>query len=176
MHAPRGAQARWPNCSRCRPPRTTSRCRRLSKPWSAHGDTRRGKLVFEQAGTCANCHKVTAPARRSVPTFRRSARTRPRSPFRVGPLPHAGISHNYETYVVETKTGTTANGVLVSQTPEQVTLKGADALVRTFKRSDLDLFEKSTVSLMPADLHKALSEQDLADLVEYLLTLKEVRK
>jgi hypothetical protein len=36
--------------------------------------------------------------------------------------------------------------------------------------------QKSNVSLMPADLHKALTVQDLHDLVEYLLTLKEAPK
>jgi hypothetical protein len=29
---------------------------------------------------------------------------------------------------------------------------------------------------MPADLHKALTDRDLADLVEYLATLKEAQK
>ena len=65
---------------------------------------------------------------------------------------------------------------LVSQTPEEVTLKGADAIVRSFKRSDIETLQQSPVSLMPADLHKALTVQGIADVVEYLLTLKEASK
>ena len=53
---------------------------------------------------------------------------------------------------------------------------GGIRVVRSFRRGDIDLFEKSNVSLMPADLHKALTEHDLADLVEYLLTLREAKK
>ena len=35
---------------------------------------------------------------------------------------------------------------------------------------------KSPVSLMPADLNKNLTPQDLADVVEYMLTLREAKK
>ena len=64
-------------------------------------------------------------------------------------------------------------GVLVSQTNDAITLKSADALVRTFKKEDVEAFKKQSVSLMPADLQKSLSAQDLADVVEYLGTLKK---
>ena len=44
------------------------------------------------------------------------------------------------------------------------------------KRKDVETFDKTNVSLMPADLQKVLSAQDLTDVVEYLLTLKEPAK
>jgi len=68
------------------------------------------------------------------------------------------------------------NGLLVSQTPTEVTLKGADAIVRTFKRSEIESLQKVPVSLMPADLQKLLTAEDLADVVEYMLTLKQAQK
>jgi hypothetical protein len=64
---------------------------------------------------------------------------------------------------------------LVSKTPAEVTLKDAESLVRTFKMDDVASVTRSAVSLMPADLHKALTTQELADLVEYLQTLREAR-
>jgi putative membrane-bound dehydrogenase-like protein len=141
------------------------------------GDAAQGKVVFEKAGTCANCHTVRGAGKEVGPDLSEIGKKLSREAlFESILFPSAGISHNYEMYVVELKNGTTANGVLVSQTPEEVTLKGADALVRVFKRTDIDVLEKSNVSLMPADLHKALTDQDLADLVEYLLTLKEAKK
>ena len=51
-----------------------------------------------------------------------------------------------------------------------------DALVRTFKKTEIESLEKSPVSLMPADLNKVLTVQDLADVVEYMLLLKEAQK
>ncbi len=138
------------------------------------GDASKGKVVYEQAGTCANCHKVNGAGKEVGPDLSEIGGKLSREAlFESILFPSAGISHNYEMYSVETKNGTTMNGVLVSQTPEEITLKGADALVRTFKRADIDVSEKSSVSLMPADLHKVLTDQDLVDLVEYMLALKK---
>jgi putative heme-binding domain-containing protein len=78
--------------------------------------------------------------------------------------------------VVELKNGTTATGLMVSQTPEEVTLKAADGIVRTFKKKEIDTFQKSPLSLMPADVYKDMTLQDLADVVEYMASLKEAKK
>ena len=40
---------------------------------------------------------------------------------------------------------------------------------------DIDEIVKQKISIMPADLQKLLSEQDLVDVVEYLQTLKRPR-
>jgi putative membrane-bound dehydrogenase-like protein len=141
------------------------------------GNAAQGQVVFANAGTCANCHVVNGTGKEVGPDLSEIGKKLSREALYESILfPSASISHNYETYVLATKNGTTMSGVLVSQTPEEVTLKGADALVRTFKKKDIEVLEKSSTSLMPADLHKALTTQDLADLVEYLLTLKEAKK
>ncbi len=77
--------------------------------------------------------------------------------------------------MLETKAGGLETGLLVSDTADAVILKGADAITRSFKRGDIESLRKSPISLMPADLHKVLTPQDLADLVDYLLTLREAR-
>ena len=90
--------------------------------------------------------------------------------------PAPGISHNYETYLApRQKPAALETGLLVSDTAEAVTLKGADAITRSFKRGDIESLRQSPISLMPADLHKTMTPQDLADLVDYLLTLREAR-
>jgi putative heme-binding domain-containing protein len=78
--------------------------------------------------------------------------------------------------VIETAKGESVQGVLISQTAAEVTIKNADALLRTFKRSEIDQMAKSPVSLMPAELNKNLTTQDLADVVEYMMTLREAKK
>jgi putative heme-binding domain-containing protein len=69
--------------------------------------------------------------------------------------------------------GTTANGLLVSETDDEVRLKGDDALVRTFARDDIDEMIKQKISLMPADIQKVMSTQELADVVEFMQTLRK---
>jgi putative heme-binding domain-containing protein len=90
--------------------------------------------------------------------------------------PSASILHNYETWVVETKKGTTANGLLISKTAEEIAIKDVESIVRTFKMSDVESVTKSAISLMPADLHQLMNTQELLDVVEYMTTLREARK
>ncbi|HEY5315183.1 MAG TPA: dehydrogenase, partial [Pirellulales bacterium] len=89
--------------------------------------------------------------------------------------PSAGISHNYETYTLVTTDGTVATGIVTSQTPEAITIKGVDAIVRSYKRSEVEQLEKQKLSLMPADLQKLLTADELVDVVQYLGTLKPAK-
>jgi putative heme-binding domain-containing protein len=141
------------------------------------GDIGRGKTLFATTGTCATCHVVNGEGKEVGPDLSEIGKKLGREALYESILyPSAGISHNYENHLLETKSGTVTNGLLVSQTAEEIVLKGADGLVRTFKRKDVETFDKTNVSLMPADLQKVLSAQDLTDVVEYLLTLKEPAK
>ena len=88
--------------------------------------------------------------------------------------PSAGISHNYESYQAVLKDGTTFIGVMVSQTDDAVTLRNTDAITRTIAKKDLDEeLIKQKLSIMPADIAKLLSLEELTNLVEYLTTLKK---
>jgi putative heme-binding domain-containing protein len=149
----------------------------ISELLQRRGDAARGKELFATVGTCANCHMVNGAGKDVGPNLSEIGKKLAREAMVEKILfPSAAISHNFEQYILVAKNGTTMNGIMVSQTPDEVVLKGADAIVKTFKRSDLDTMEKSAVSLMPADLHRALSVQGIADVVEYLTTLKEAVK
>ena len=80
--------------------------------------------------------------------------------------PSAGVSFNYETWLVRDANGTILTGVLVSQTDTEVELKTAEAIVHKLKKDDIEQMKKSPLSLMPADLQKQLKAQDLVDIVE----------
>jgi len=141
------------------------------------GDVKRGISVFVNAGTCAKCHVVNGEGKEVGPNLSEIGKKLSREALYESILfPSASISHNYETYIVETKKGEQVDGILVNKTAEEVAIKGADALVRTFKMADVEAVRRSPISLMPADLHSALTVQDLADVVEYLVTLREVTK
>ncbi|MCI0464874.1 MAG: c-type cytochrome, partial [Gemmataceae bacterium] len=140
------------------------------------GNVARGKEAFQKAGTCANCHIVNGEGKDVGPDLSEIGKKLGREAILEAILyPSAAISHNYETWLVETKGGAQETGLLVSDAADAVTLKAADGLLRTVKRDDIERMRKSPGSLMPADLHKALTAQDIADMLDYLQTLREAR-
>lgn len=141
------------------------------------GNIANGKSVFAKQGTCAKCHVVNGEGKDVGPNLSEVGKKLSREALFDSILyPSASILHNYETYIVETKNGNTANGLLVSRTPEVISIKDAESIVRTFKTAEVESVTRSPISLMPADLHQAMSTQELADVVEYLLTLREAKK
>ena len=88
-------------------------------------------------------------------------------------FPSAGISHNFESWMVLKDDGTMITGVLQGETDSEITLKDEKGIVHSVSMSEVDQKKKQKLSLMPAELHKEMSEQDLVDLVEYLVTLKK---
>jgi hypothetical protein len=52
-------------------------------------------------------------------------------------------------------------------------LKDAESIQHTLKTADLEELKKLPTSLMPADLQKLLTAEELVDVVEYLTTLKK---
>ncbi|MEI7684589.1 MAG: PVC-type heme-binding CxxCH protein [Planctomycetota bacterium] len=141
------------------------------------GDTLKGKELFFKVGTCANCHVVNGEGKEVGPNLSEIGKKLAKEAMYESILyPSASISHNFDTWVIETKKGEVVQGVLVSQTPTEILVKEATSLTRKLARADVESLARSPVSLMPADLTKNLTSQDLADVVEYMQSLKESRK
>jgi putative heme-binding domain-containing protein len=87
--------------------------------------------------------------------------------------PSAGISFGYEAYQLTLKNGDEAYGIIVSETPDELSLKGINGIVTRYKKSDLTNRVKQKLSAMPAGLQQTMSTRELVDLVEYLSTLKK---
>ena len=141
------------------------------------GDVARGQVVFETTGTCAKCHVVNGKGKEVGPNLSEIGKKLSREAFFESIIfPSAGIAHNYEQYAVVLNDGNVVNGIMTSQTDQAVTIKNAEAISRTIPMSEVDEIVKQKISIMPADLQKLLSEQDLVDVVEYLQTLKQATK
>lgn len=139
------------------------------------GDGPRGKeLFFGMTAQCAKCHKAKGEGKDVGPDLSEIGSKLSKEALYLSILdPSAGVSFNYETWVVRDLNGTILTGVLVSQTDAEVELKTAEAIVHKLQKADIDQMKKSPLSLMPADLQKQLKAQDLVDIVEYLTTLKK---
>jgi putative heme-binding domain-containing protein len=88
-------------------------------------------------------------------------------------FPSAGISHNYENWMVLKTAGTIITGIMLGETESEIQLKDEKGIKHVISMDDVDEKKKQRLSLMPADLHKEMTEQELVDLVEYLMTLKK---
>ena len=140
------------------------------------GQTENGKKMFQGLGTSANCHLVNGQGKEVGPDLSEIGSKLSRQAMYESILnPSLAVSHNYETFLVETYDGLSYSGILVSQTDEKIVLRTAEAVIKELLKEDLDGMKKSKQSLMPADLQKNFSESDLVDLVEYLMSLTKKR-
>jgi putative heme-binding domain-containing protein len=137
------------------------------------GDAKAGRAVFAGTGTCGKCHVVNGEGKSVGPDLSGiGAKLSPLALYESILAPSAAISHNYETWTVVTDDGRSFTGLLVSQTDEAVTLRGADGVDATLPAGEVEELVRQPISLMPADLATALTEQELVDLVAWLGTLK----
>ena len=130
--------------------------------------------MFNKAGTCIKCHRVRGEGKEVGPDLSEIGSKLTKEALLVSILdPSAGISHNYETYNIVLNSGNILSGILVSKTAESITIKTAEAIDKIIALSDIEEMVKSPVSLMPADIQKAMTAKDLVNLLAFLSTLKK---
>jgi putative heme-binding domain-containing protein len=83
-------------------------------------------------------------------------------------IPEYEIAAIYTCYNVETKDGNTLTGLLAADTPTSITLRQPLGHEETIQRSNIASMTASHLSLMPDELEKSMTKQDLADLIGFL--------
>jgi putative heme-binding domain-containing protein len=133
---------------------------------SRQGFDESGKRVFTTY--CANCHSFKGSGGTLGPDLS-GIRNQPAEAILLHVLvPDYEITPGYYAYVVETKDGRTLVGRLQSETPNGVTLQDASGQQHVVLRGQIASMTASPNSLMPNELERAMSEQDLADVIRYL--------
>jgi putative membrane-bound dehydrogenase-like protein len=149
----------------------------LSELAKLKGNAGQGAKLFATTGKCNTCHVVNGEGKEVGPNLSEiGAKLARQAMFESIVFPSAGISHNYESWTIVLANGTSATGIIVSEDDGKLSLRGNDALVRTFDKKEIEERSKNKISLMPADLAKLLSQEEMADIVEYLGTLKKAKK
>lgn len=140
------------------------------------GEPKRGEEVFARTeASCVSCHRVKDKGVDFGPALTEIGTKLGKDALYEAILnPNAGISLGYESWQIELKDGDEAYGLITSETEEEIVIKDARNVPMRIKKSDLAKRQQSKVSIMPADLQKTMSTQDLVDLVEFLSTLKKV--
>jgi putative membrane-bound dehydrogenase-like protein len=137
------------------------------------GDPGRGKALFAGAGTCAKCHVVNGEGKSVGPNLSGVGAKLSREALYESVLaPSAAISHSYETHTALLEDGRSLTGLLISQSPKEVVIRGADGIDVAVPAADVEQLVKQPVSLMPADLAATLSAAELVDVVAWMETLR----
>jgi putative heme-binding domain-containing protein len=82
--------------------------------------------------------------------------------------PSLSIEPRFVNYMVTTKNGQMYDGVLASETPGAITLRGGAEDEVTLLRSNIAEIRSSNISLMPEGLESQINKQAMADLIAYL--------
>ena len=136
------------------------------------GDPDHGAAVF--ARTCQNCHAVNGKGVDFGPALSEIGGKLPKEGLYDAILnPSSGISFGYEGYNVKLKDGSQVTGYIVNKTDEQLQLKMYGGLTNTYEMANVSSMEPMEQSLMFDNLERAMTQQELVDLVEYLTTLKK---
>ena len=136
--------------------------RALSNP----RDRAHGAALFKQH--CGTCHQAHGVGVAVGPALAGEAK-QPEETLLVSILaPNAQITGGYTTYTLLTTGGQVFTGLLTADTASSVTLKQQEGKTQTVLRKEIESLVASTVSLMPESLGKALSPQDVADILAWL--------
>ncbi len=140
------------------------------------GDVVRGQALFfdEQRTACSRCHSVDGKGGRAGPDlFAVGDKFSGRELIDAVLEPSAVIAVGYGTTAVETKSGENYQGIIKGATPEAIELMGADGKLVRIATREIQEQRGSSVSFMPEGLQAGLSLAEFADLIEYLVALKQ---
>jgi putative membrane-bound dehydrogenase-like protein len=125
-----------------------------------------GKASFAQH--CAPCHRLD---REGVPVgpdlF--GMRNQPKEAMLLHIIvPEYEILPSFAGYEVETKDGRVLSGLIAAETASTITLRMAQGQEETLERQAITSISATGLSLMPQEMEKNMSRQELADLLAYL--------
>jgi putative membrane-bound dehydrogenase-like protein len=135
-----------------------------------HPDAARGKAVF--AGTCAACHKAGNIGNDLGPELTTIGKKYDRVSLLDAIInPSASIVFGYEPWLVTTKDGQSVYGFIIGD-GQTIVMKDAARRQHVLKAADIVSRKKMDQSMMPDPTNLGLDEKKLADVAEYLLSLK----
>ncbi len=138
---------------------------------SLSGDAQRGQKVFEQ--NCMTCHKVGGKGHDVGPNLATIQNRTPEALMIQILDPNREVLANYTQYVIVLDSGRVVTGLIASESPTSITLKRAEDVQETVLRQNIDEIIGSGKSLMPEGLEQKINQQQLSDLLAFLLDLRK---
>lgn len=130
-----------------------------------------GRALF--AKSCANCHVLFGSGKSAGPDL--TGGNRRNLDYLLENIldPSATVAADFRMSVFEMKDGRVINGVTVEQTEKTLTVQTQTDRV-TIQRSDIEEQKISTLSLMPDGLLQNLTEDQVRNLIGYLMSPDQV--
>lgn len=130
------------------------------------GDRQRGAAIF--ARICLNCHAVEGRGAAIGPDLA-GISARPSEAVLVDILdPSREVSPDFISYTVTTARGDSMSGLIANDTGSSVTLRRPAQPDETILRAQITRIRADGKSLMPDGLEQGLTQQDVADLLDFL--------
>jgi cytochrome c oxidase cbb3-type subunit 3 len=135
------------------------------------GDAKRGKEVFFSKGECSSCHAFSGEGGFFGPDLSafgsgKSAKAVLDAILNPPKIPQPG----YQAAAVTTHDGTRVEGVIRNEDNFSVQLLSKDGNFHFFQKVDLQNFEYLRQSFMPANYGERLTQSELNDLVNFMIT------
>ncbi len=142
----------------------------------AHGDARRGAIVFRAAtSACLSCHKVGKEGGEVGPNLSAVGACIPPEEIVEGVFwPNRTIKTGFQAVTVELANGQVVQGIVKDETSRELVLQ--DAAGKQHRISKKEIEERREIgSLMPEGLTAAMTAEERRDLVRYLLELGKTK-
>ena len=144
-------------------------------PGSPRRRRARGRLIFatNAAAQCKNCHKAGDVGETVGPDLTKIG-AKYNKPALLDQIlePSKTIEPQYTTFLLETKDGRVLSGLAVERNKEAVVLKDAQGKTIKVASADIERLVPQSRSLMPELLLRDLTAQQVADLLEFLGSLR----
>jgi putative heme-binding domain-containing protein len=139
------------------------------------GDPARGKTIFAGKGGCAACHRVNGVGPRTAPDLSDVGSSRSAAALQRSITdPTSEMIPIDKPVLIVTKDGKTYHGRRMNEDTFTVQIIDDKEQLLSFTKADLKQYEVGKTSPMPAATGLTGGEQ--ADLIGYLMTLKEASK
>ncbi len=139
------------------------------------GDSSRGKTTFfgTDGPQCSRCHKIAGVGRDVGPDLTRiGTKLAPEALFESILKPSAAVAHEYQVWLIRTKSRGYIDGYIRSEADDGIELVDSNGNATRIPAADVLSRVKSATSLMPTGLSSGMTTQQLVDLVQFLSTLK----
>lgn len=125
-----------------------------------------GERVFKDL--CAQCHLYNGVGHDVGPDLT-GIRSQPNEAILMHILmPNWLLEQGYENYTIETANFETYSGIIKSQNETTITVKCPLGIEKTIPRANIAAIRTSSKSLMPEELEKGMTKQQLRDLIGFL--------
>lgn len=145
-------------------------------PQIAGGDYEAGRELFGGKAACAQCHQFRGVGFRVGADLGNLFHRDYDSVLRDILQPNATINPDAIQYTVSMVDGKQLTGTRIDETADELHLGIPGKEPAVVQKSEIDEVRPSSVSMMPTGIEKLLNEEELRDLMTYLMTERRSRR